>query len=367
MLAYLPVFAIRKLRRSGYEKAITQRLGRYGADLPAEPRCWIHAVSVGEAVTSVPLVEALARRWPELGIVMTTVTPTGARIVVDKLNGRVSHRYFPVDLPGPVRRALNTVRPRFFIGMETELWPNFLRALAARGIPSMVANGRISDRSFRRYRRVRFLTSRMLRDVAVFAMQSEEDARRIIALGAPPERVVVTGNLKTDLAPHLVLLLAPRHPERVPEVERLVSERGLKAVRRSDLPGARDRSAVIILDTVGELAQIYRVATVVFVGGSLVPTGGHNMLEPALLRKAVLFGPHTSNFRESADALLAAGGAALVEEGAQLERHVGLLLGDADLRRRMGEAAFHTVVGRQGAVKHTLELVERYLMEPARG
>lgn len=408
------MFALRKLRRGGYDRAIGQRLGRYGADLPAEPRCWIHAVSVGEAVTAVPLVEALARRWPELGIVMTTVTPTGARIVADRLDGKVCHRYFPVDLPGPVRRALNAVRPRFFIGMETELWPNFLRALASRGIPSMIANGRISDRSFRRYRRVRFLASRMLRDVAVFAMQSHEDARRIIALGAPPERVVVTGNLKTDLVPpdagaeslwqrllglaeddlvwiagsthrgedaavldafarlrarfpHLVLLLAPRHPERVPEVERLAIGRGLKAVRRSDLPGARDRSAVIILDTVGELAQLYRVSTVVFVGGSLVPTGGHNMLEPALLRKAVLFGPHTDNFRESAEILLAAGGAVLVRDGAELERSVGLLLGDAEIRRRMGEAAFQAVVGRQGAVKHTLELVERFLREPGRG
>jgi 3-deoxy-D-manno-octulosonic-acid transferase len=387
-------------------------LGRYGADLPAEPRCWIHAVSVGEAATAVPLVEALARRWPELGIVMTTVTPTGARIVGDRLDGKVSHRYFPVDLPGPVSRALDAVRPRFFIGMETELWPNFLRALAARGIPSMVANGRISDRSFRRYRRVRFLTSRMLRDVVVFAMQSEEDARRIIALGAQPERVVVTGNLKTDLMPpepgaevlwqgllglgeddlvwiagsthrgedavvldafvrlgtrfpQLVLLIAPRHPERVAEVERLVTERGLRAVRRSDLPGMRDRSAVIILDTVGELAQLYRVATVVFVGGSLVPAGGHNMLEPALLRKAVLFGPHTGNFRESADALLTTGGAVLVRDGAELERGVRVLLEDVELRRRTGEAAFQAIVGRQGAVKHTIELVERFLMEPA--
>jgi 3-deoxy-D-manno-octulosonic-acid transferase len=412
LLVYLPVLALRKLSRAGYDSAIGQRLGRYGADLPGEPRCWIHAVSVGEVATAVPLVEALARRWPELGVVMTTATPTGARIVSDRLSGRASHRYFPVDLPGPVRRALDAVRPCFFIGMETELWPNFLRALAARGIPSMIANGRISDRSFRRYRRVRFLISRMLRDVAVFAMQSEEDARRIIALGAQPERVVVTGNLKTDLTPpeagsevlwqrllglgeddlvwiagsthrgedaavldafirlrarfpRLVLLIAPRHPERVPEVERLVIGRGLKAVRRSGLPGARDRNAVIILDTVGELAQLYRVATVVFVGGSLVPTGGHNMLEPALLRKAMLFGPHTSNFRESADALLAAGGAVLVREGAELERSVGLLLGDVELRRRTGEAAFHAVVGRQGAVKHTIELVERYLMEPA--
>jgi 3-deoxy-D-manno-octulosonic-acid transferase len=414
LLTYLPVFGVRKLRRAGYESALGQRLGRYGADLPPEPRCWIHAVSVGESVTSIPLVEALARRWPALSIVMTTVTPTGASIVADKLHGKVSHRYFPLDLPRAVNRALDAVRPRFFIGMETELWPNFLRALARRGIPSMVANGRISDRSFRRYGRIRFLTKRMLRDVTVFAMQSDEDARRIIWLGAPAERVVVTGNLKTDLAPadaggeilwqrllgidgddlvwiagsthrgedaavldafvalrarfpQLVLLLAPRHPERVPEVERLALERGLKTVRRTDLPAASDRGAVIILDTVGELAQLYRVATVVFVGGSLVPTGGHNMLEPALLRKPVLFGPHTSNFRESGEALLGAGGAVLVKEGALLEREIGLLLGDADLRRRIGEAGFQAIVGRQGAVKHTLELVERYLMEPGRG
>jgi 3-deoxy-D-manno-octulosonic-acid transferase len=302
------------------------------------------------------------------------------------------------------------VKPRFFIGMETELWPNFLQALERRGVPAMIANGRISDRSFRRYHRVRFLTSRMLRDISVFAMQSQEDARRIIALGALPERVVVTGNLKTDLAPaesggeavwqrllalgeddlvwiagsthrgeeaavvdaytalrrrfpNLVLLLAPRHPERVAEVERLVAERGLAAVRRSDLPKARDRGAVVILDTVGELAQIYRVATVVFVGGSLVPTGGHNMLEPALLRKPVLFGPHTTNFRESAELLLEAGGAVLVEDPSLLEARAAELLADADLCRRMGEAALQAIVSRQGAVKQTMELVERYLVE----
>src|SRR5216683_4004226 len=311
LVAYLPVLALRRLGLRRYEGSWAQRWGRLEPGLPPAPRCWIHAVSVGEAAAAVPLVEAISRRWPRLAIVMTTVTPTGARIVTERLGLLATHRYFPVDLPGPVRRALDAVRPRFFIGLETELWPNFLRALASRGIPAMVANRRLSGRSFRRYRRVRFLTSRMLRDVAVFAMQSEEDARRIIALGAPPERVVVTGNLKTDLAPpeagaealwqrllglgeddlvwiagsthrgedaavldafarlrarfpQLVLLLAPRHPERVPEVERLVSERGLKAVRRSGLPGARDPSAVIILDTVGELAQIYRVATVVF-------------------------------------------------------------------------------------------------------
>lgn len=414
LLGYLPVLAFKRLRPDGYGRSLGQRLGRLGEGLPREPRCWIHAVSVGEAATAVPLVEAITRRWPQLGIVMTTVTPTGARIVADRLAGRAVHRYFPIDLPGPVRRALDAVNPRFFLCMETELWPNLLRALAARGVPSMIANGRISDRSFRRYRLVRFFTARMLAHVRVLAMQSEEDARRIIALGARPERVVVTGNIKSDLIPPegggdalwqrllglddgepvwvagsthrgeeaivldvylhlrarmptLTLVLAPRHPERVAEVERLVRERRLQPVRRSELPKSQARGAVIIVDTVGELAQIYRVASVVFVGGSLAPTGGHNMLEPALLRKPVLFGPHTTNFRESAELLLEAEGALVARDGAELEAHMGALLMDAERRRLMGEAAFKAVAGRRGAIKHTLELVERYLMDGDRG
>jgi len=414
LLGYLPILAFKRLRPDGYARSLGQRLGRLGEGLPREPRCWIHAVSVGEAATAVPLVEAITRRWPQLGIVMTTVTPTGARIVADRLAGRAVHRYFPIDLPGPVRRALDAVNPRFFLCMETELWPNLLRGLAARGVPSMIANGRISDRSFRRYRLVRFFTARMLAHVRVLAMQSEEDARRIIALGARPERVVVTGNIKNDLippegggealwqrllglddgepvwvagsthrgeeaivldvylrlrarVPTLTLVLAPRHPERVAEVERLVRERRLQPVRRSGLPKSQARGAVIIVDTVGELAQIYRVASVVFVGGSLAPTGGHNMLEPALLRKPVLFGPHTTNFRESAELLLEAGGALVVRDGAELEAHMAALLVDAERCRLMGEAAFKAVAGRRGAIKHTLELVERYLMDGDRG
>jgi len=414
LLGYLPILAFKRLRPDGYGRSLGQRLGRFGEGLPREPRCWIHAVSVGEAATAVPLVEAITRRWPQLGIVMTTVTPTGARIVADRLAGRAVHRYFPIDLPGPVRRVLDAVNPRFFLCMETELWPNLLRALAARGVPSMIANGRISDRSFRRYRLVRFFTARMLAHVRVLAMQSEEDARRIIALGARPERVVVTGNIKSDLIPPegggdalwqrllglddgepvwvagsthrgeeaivldvylhlrarmptLTLVLAPRHPERVAEVERLVRERRLQPVRRSELPKSQARGAVIIVDTVGELAQIYRVASVVFVGGSLAPTGGHNMLEPALLRKPVLFGPHTTNFRESAELLVEAEGALVARDGAELEAHMGALLMDAERRRLMGEAAFKAVAGRRGAIKHTLELVERYLMDGDRG
>jgi 3-deoxy-D-manno-octulosonic-acid transferase len=414
LLAYLPALLARR-RRAGYRRDLAQRLGRLGDGLPPEPRCWIHAVSVGESAAAVPLVEGIRRRWPELGIVVSTITPTGARIVAERLAGTAVHRYFPIDLPGPVRRALEAARPRFFIAIETELWPNFLRALARRGIPAMIANGRISDRSFRRYRWVRGLMRRVLTDVSVFAMQTEEDARRIIALGAPPSRVVVTGNLKSDLVPEatgddasawrerlrlgagarlwiagsthrgeeavvldaflrartgcpdLALLLAPRHPERAGEVEELIRGRGLAAARRSRLPADGAPGAVVILDTVGELAALYALAEVVFVGGSLVPVGGHNVLEPAMRGKPVLVGPHMSNFREGAELLQRSGGGLVVKDGPELLRELTRLLEDRDLARRMGEAARHAFAGRQGAVSATLDLVAAHLWPRAQG
>ena len=414
LLAYLPAFLVRR-RRAGYRRNLGQRLGRLGEGLPPEPRCWVHAVSVGESAAAVPLVEGIRRRWPELGIVVSTITPTGARIVGERLAGTAVHRYFPIDLPRPVRRALDAARPRFFIAIETELWPNFLRTLARRRIPAMIANGRISDRSFRRYRWVRGLMRRVLADVSVFAMQTDEDARRIIALGAPPSRVVVTGNLKSDLlpeaagddpagwrarlhlgagarlwiagsthrgeetvvldaflrartrCPELALLLAPRHPERAGEVEALIRERGLLAARRSRLPADGAPGAVIILDTVGELAALYALAEIVFVGGSLVPIGGHNVLEPAMRGKPVLVGPHMSNFREGAELLQRSGGGLVVKDAPELERELARLLEDRDLARRMGDAAREAFAGRQGAVSATLDLVGLHLWPGAEG
>ncbi len=407
LLAYLPAFLARR-RRAGYGRDLAQRFGRLGDGLPPEPRCWVHAVSVGESTVAVPLVEGIRRRWPELGVVVSTITPTGARIVGERLAASAVHRYFPIDLPGPVRRALDAARPRFFIAIETELWPNFLRGLARRRIPSMIANGRISDRSFHRYRRVRWLMRRVLADVSVFAMQSEEDARRIVALGARPERVVVTGNVKSDLLPEpdagdarrrerlglgaearlwiagsthrgeealvldafvrararwpgLALLLAPRHPERAGEVEELIRARGLAPARWSRLPEDRPPAAVVILDTVGELAALYALAEVVFVGGSLVPVGGHNVLEPAMRGKPVLFGPHTSNFRDGAEALRRSGGGRVVEDGEELAREIARLLEDQALAQQMGAAARDAFAGRQGAVSATLDLVARHL------
>jgi 3-deoxy-D-manno-octulosonic-acid transferase len=377
------------------------------------PSCWIHAVSVGEAATAVPLVEAIRGRWPDLRVLVSTVTPTGAHVVRDRLGDRVTLCYFPLDLPGPVRRAIHAVRPAFFIALETELWPNFFKELARRGIPSMIVNGRISDRSFRRYRRIRFLLRRLLCQITVFAMQSSEDARRIIALGAPAERVVVTGNLKTESPPQaagaeklwarlmgltgkelvwiagsthrgeealildafrtlrqrhpsLTLVIAPRDPGRIPEVERLLQDRNLSGVRRTTLPADSTPRDVILLDTVGELAQLYGLAHVVFVGGSLVPWGGHNMLEPALRRKPVVFGPHNMNFRESADLLLRSGGAIQVRDGQELGAALQRLLDDPGLRARMGEAGYETVGARRGAVAEILELIQRFLMDRPR-
>lgn len=405
MLAYLPLFLARSLGRPGAARLLVQRLGWLDG-LPPAPRCWVHAVSVGEATAAIPLVEGIHRLWPELNIVVSTATATGATIVRERLGHLATHCYFPFDFSGPVRRAIRAINPAFFVNLETELWPNFFRELYRRGIPAMIANGRISDRSFRRYRLVRAFIRRFLSHISVFAMQSPEDARRIIALGASPERVVVTGNLKTELPPDyagadtlwrrllgltgnepvwiagsthrgedevvldafiqlrarhpsLVLVLAPRHPERVPEVERLIRDRGLAALRRTMLPQSLGERSVIMLDTVGELAQLYQVASVVFVGGSLVPLGGHNMLEPALRRKPVLVGPHTTNFRESADLLLSAGGAFLVRDSLELEATVHRLLQDSELRRVAGEAAFKAVLDRQGAVRETLELLSR--------
>jgi 3-deoxy-D-manno-octulosonic-acid transferase len=405
---YAPAALIRRISR-GVPLHLRERLGLARHERPAVRCGWIHAVSVGEAIAAAPLVEGVRRTWPELPLVVSTVTETGARVVRERFAGLARHRYFPLDFPGAVRRVIASIDPAFFVGMETELWPNLLRALAARGVPTMIANGRLSDRSFRRYRLVRGPMKRVLGDVTVLAMQSDEDARRVIALGALPERVVVAGNLKheplpdpagaADLwrrllglgagqpvwiagsthrgedeavleahgrvlaaRPDLVLVLAPRHPERVGEVMRLIATQGLKAVRRSELPGGRVAGTpIIVLDTVGELAQLYAIADVVFVGGSLISLGGHNMLEPALRAKPVLFGPHTSNFREAASILLAGGGGAVVHDAAGLAAELEALLADPALSARRGAAAREAAASRHGAVRTTLDLLARYL------
>jgi 3-deoxy-D-manno-octulosonic-acid transferase len=393
-------------------RGIPLRLGQRLGYLPrrgGRPCGWIHAVSVGESIAATPIVEGLRRLDPALPLVMTTVTETGARVVAERFAGAVDHRFFPLDFPGAVRRATDAINPAFVVCMETELWPNVLRVLAGRGVPVMIANGRVSDRSYPRYRAVRRLLGPVLGDVRVFAMQSDEDARRIIELGAPRGRVFVTGNVKHEAPPdeaetterwrlrlgldaHTAtwiagsthrgeeemlldahrrllervpgarLVLAPRHPERVPEVVELIHHRGFEAVRRSELPQAHRAGALIVVDTVGELASIYSVGVVAFVGGSLVPVGGHNVLEPALRAKPVLFGPHTENFRESAGLLRASGGGLIVRDDVELVAALLRLLTDRGLCAALGAAAREAAGSRDGAVRDTLELIQRFLL-----
>ena len=407
LIAAAPSALYRRVSR-GVPLRLAQRLG-YGPRREGRPCGWVHAVSVGESIAATPIVEGIRRLRPDLPLVVTTVTETGARVVADRFGRSVQHRFFPLDLPGAARRAIGAIDPAFLVCMETELWPNVLRALAQRRVPVMIANGRVSDRSYPRYRAVRRFLGPVLADVRVFAMQSEEDARRILALGAPPERVFVTGNVKHDAAPPapeggrgwrerlglvagapvwiagsthrgedevllrahakvrgdvpgLTLIVAPRHPERAGEVCGLVRAHGFEPVLRTALGGPRGDGAVVIVDTVGELASMYAAADAVFVGGSLVEAGGHNVLEPAAHGKPVLVGPHTENFREAAALLLDGGGGQLVKDADELAATLSRWLTDAALRGTVGSAARAAAAARPGAVRETLALIQRFLL-----
>jgi 3-deoxy-D-manno-octulosonic-acid transferase len=403
-LGYMPVFLWRKVWRAGHPLSLGERLG-FVPLAPGRDRFWVHAVSVGEVMAAVPLVRALRTRWPATDVALSTVTATGASVARTRLPEASAAFTFPIDLHGATRRVVARVRPRCFIALETEIWPNLLHALARAGIPAILANGRISDRSFRRYGRVRILFRRVLGEVTLFLMQSDEDARRIVSLGAPPERVVVTGNLKMESPPatdgpgrdwvgllglgpadrvlvagsthpgeegpildaflalrarlpSLRLVVAPRHPERAGEVEALARARGLDPVRRSQL-GQRLAGPVVLLDTIGELAELYRVGDVIFVGGSLVPVGGHNVIEPAREGKAIVFGPHMTNFRDAAATLLAARGAVELAGSAALAPAVLGLMEDTAARAALGEAARRALLAHQGACRRTVEAIER--------
>ena len=328
--------------------------------------------------------------------------------------------YFPFDFAFIVSRTLDIVKPRAFVMMETEIWPNLLRLCRTRGVKTVVVNGRISSRSYPRYRLIRPFFRRVLADVDRFCMQSEESARRLIDLGADPGRVTVTGSLKFDsldiptpmshgkprervlrffrVAPNRVVLvagstvkgeeaavlqafarvrsaapgalaiLAPRHPERFGEVERIARDAGFSTARRSDLPiDAEPRVDVVVLDTLGELAQLYQLATAVFVGGSLADHGGHNILEPAIFGKPIVFGPHMQNFKEIAETFLANGAAVRVESNRELEQALAELVTDPVRRARLGAAARALVEANRGAKDKTMAVLSELLPPVAGG
>jgi len=408
----VPYYLLRGLRYGKSRRGIRERLGHYVPDhleaLQGREVIWVHAVSVGETRAALPLLAGLRREYPEALILLSNVTETG-RAIAQESGAADLNLFFPFDFSWTVRRVLQLVRPRLVVIVETEIWPNFTRQAHRMGIPVLLVNGRISDRSFPRYQRFRLLLAPVLKCFSAFCMQSQLDAGRIVALGADPRQVETTGNLKFDhrVSTHsvdelaqlratyrlpddvliltagsthageetqilsaygrllnsglrLVLVLIPRRPERAREVMNLLSEQNLAFRQRSTLDlegGSLKTGEVLLVDTLGEVLNLYAVSDLVFVGGSLVPVGGHNPLEASLLGKPVLFGPHMHNFREISAKLVDAGAGVRIHHPDQLVATVRDLLADPARRQAMGEAGRTLVSANAGATRRTLERI----------
>jgi len=410
LVALSPYFLYQALRHNKYVGSFRQRLGYLPVsfNLDGDDSIWVHAVSVGEVLATKSLIADLRRRYPRLRIFLSTTTLAGQQLARRNVTDVDAVFYFPFDWGFSVRRTLNRVQPRLFVMIETEIWPNLLRECRRRQIATVLVNGRISYRSFPRYQLIRPFFRRVLADIDRFCVQGDEAARRLISLGAEPARITITGSLKFDALegiptpgrgrervlrffrmsanrPVLVagstlkgeeeavvrafnrlrtaggsplLVIAARHPERFAEVERLCRQEGLSTVRRTELPiDAEPRADAVILDTIGELAEVYQIATVVFVGGSLVRAGGHNILEPAVFGKPIIFGPHMENFAEIAETFLANDAAVQVRSDRELETAVVSLIGDPVRRARLGAAARALVDANRGAKDKTLAVI----------
>jgi len=414
MFLVTPVLVLRLLVRSLRSPPHHHRrwLERFGSfDAPGfSGSLWVHAVSVGEVNAAEPLVKALQRNYANAPLVVSTVTPTGAARVQQLFGDSVFHVYLPYDLPFAVRRFMKRVRPRLAVIVETEIWPNLYFACRRRGIPLMIVNARLSERSMRGYKPLRPLIASALRCVSVIAAQSRTDAARYRLLGADPQKVLVSGNMKFDMPvpngvvaagaamreqwgarrpvwmaasthdgeemalleahlkvlqrlPDALLLLAPRHPERFRLVEHAVRSLGFRVATRSVDGVPNGTHQVFVIDAMGELMPFFAGSDVAFVGGSLVPIGGHNVLEPAALSVPVLVGPYTFNFEEITNSLIEQDGAERVPAADQLGPHLLQLLLDAPRRERMGEAARQVFERERGAVQRVTRLVDALLQE----
>ena len=414
LVAFAPYFVYQAIRHNKYVGSIAQRLGYLPVsfNLDGDDSIWVHAVSVGEVLAARPLIAELRRRYPKLRLFLSTTTLTGQQLARRNMADVDGVFYFPFDWTFTVRRTLDLVRPRLFVMVDTEIWPNLLRECRARGIKTVLVNGRISYRSFPRYQLIRPFFRRVLADVVRFCVQGEETARRLEQLGADASKITVTGSIKFDSLEALptpgrgpervlrffrmshgrpvliagstlkgedeavihafnglrrrgsnaLLVVAPRHPQRFAEVQRLCQHEGLLTKRRSELPiDAEPRADAVVLDTIGELAQLYQVATVVFVGGSLVAAGGHNILEPALFGKPIVFGPHMENFAEIAETFLANDAAVQVRSERELDEAIVSLMEDPVRRARLGAAARALVDTNRGAKDRTLAVITTLL------
>ncbi len=424
-LALLPCFAIDAFRTRKYVTGLRQRLGHLSAiAFDDRPLIWLHCVSVGETEAARPLVRALLERFPSYRLAISTTTVTGQRIARDAFGSKAATVfYFPIDWAWTVRRVLRILRPAAVLIMETELWPHLLRECHRRGIPVALINGRISITSFSRYKLIRPFIGRMLNHLSTALMQSEQDATRIRELGMPHDRVLMPGNLKFDSAESPIddvatenlrrrfgfdqttclivaasthapeeqividafkqlknaqthfqarLLIAPRHPERFGEVASFLHASGLTWSLRSAAPQASDRSCeVILLDTIGELRSVYPLADVAFVGGSIAPHGGHNILEPNARGVCVITGAHMHNFAAVTKAMLDEAAIVQLPEVsaaaavAELANAISALLSNESLRRDMGRRALMVCERNRGATEQTLQVIARLLEMPA--
>ncbi|MFV3325361.1 lipid IV(A) 3-deoxy-D-manno-octulosonic acid transferase [Pseudomonas sp. NY15372] len=409
----LPLVALRLYLRARKAPAYGQRIAeRFACKLAPMRRdgIWVHAVSVGESIAAAPMIRALLKAYPDLPVTLTCMTPTGSERIRAMFadEPRIQHCYLPYDLPWAAGRFLDHVRPRLGIIMETELWPNHIHQCAKRGIPVALANARLSERSARGYARFAGLTRPMLAEMSLIAVQTETEAQRFRSLGARPECVQVTGSIKFDLkidaqlqprardlrerwgagerpvwiaaSTHegedalileahrqllqahgdALLVLVPRHPERFDAVHGLCQAQ-FTTVRRSSGVPVEAQTQVLLGDTMGELLFLYALADIAFVGGSLVPTGGHNPLEPAALALPVLTGPHVFNFLEISAMLREAGALQEVDDASGLAGAVRRLVELPQDARRMGEAGRAVMLANQGALQRLLDGLGRLL------
>lgn len=402
----LPFVFLRLLWRSRraphYRARWSERLGYCPHRL--DTSIWVHSVSVGETIAAIPLIKALKAHYPNIPLIVTNMTPTGAARVKAAFGESVLQAYIPYDLPGATARFLKRINPKICVVMETELWPNLFAACKKFNIPMVVTNARLSEKSAKGYHRIQSLTREMFAAVTALSSQGKADAERFIELGLAKEKVVVTGNLKFDLElpadldaksqllkqqlgqdrliwiaasthpteeevmlaahkkireknPTALLILVPRHPDRFDSVAQLAEQQGFKIARRSRGEECVPETAVYLGDTMGELLLMYSVCDVAFVAGSFAQIGGHNMLEPAVLNKPVITGPQLYNFAEISEMLFAAEGMIKVQNGDELADAVTRFFADENYRKKIGNNAFSVLEANRGALKKQLEVI----------
>ena len=411
----IPFFAVKIVFAGKYRKSIGPKFGfiprKVFEEMRGSPRIWVHAVSVGEVTAAAPIISSLREMYPEACIVLSTSTGTGQEMAHRLVTDATAHIYYPLDIPIVIRKVMDRVNPDIFVPVETEIWPNFIRACRKRGTCVVMVNGRISPRSFRRYRIINFFWKRIMNMLDTIGTISTIDASRLESLGVKPSRIHVLGNAKYDsLAaraddflrgeiavkldispgakvfvagsthegeddvvlkayrglleryPDMLMIIVPRHPERGNDVLSLAKDAGFDdCITMTEINGGERRSGrrIIIVDVIGELFKVYSLATMVFCGGSLVPRGGQNILEPAAWGKVVLYGPSMEDFMDERERLETAGGGIVVRNGDELLSEMLKLMGDPETLRIKGESGREIVVSNRGAARRYAKMIAK--------